>query len=179
MHLLEVGKLYVPGITRWPEATEYLFGVNGHELRLFYNSPSQEEITGVRAGACEFALYVQSPLLVFCHKFAPATQFFDCPFTPWRVPETHRAFPDPAELTPETRALLNVALVDARTGILKALRAVSLSVGFTALLYEALKEQGNVPTTLEDFDSQMRLLQRRYSADDLAQIAQARCRGGA
>jgi hypothetical protein len=179
MHILEVGKPYVQGVTKWPEASEYLYSVNGHELRLFYNSPSIAEIEGAKSGKAEFALYVQLPVIIFLHKIAPAHDWADCPYTFWRVPDTHRQSPDLASRTPESRALLQITLVNARTGILKALRATTLSVEMTQKLEEAIAAQATMAYTHSYFDEAVQRAQSIYTPAQMAHYSVVRCQGGA
>lgn len=56
-HLYEVGKLYSPNRTKWPENVEYNHRGGAHELRLFYPGPTTKEVSDVQSGQVRLALY--------------------------------------------------------------------------------------------------------------------------
>lgn len=140
MHKYEVGQLYIPGVTHYPEVTEYNFRGGQHELLMRLKSPSPREIKHIRQWPCEFALAQAGGVLFFLYRFGEAIQWSDAPFDWWRVPESERQAP-PIMESPQQRAILNITLIDASTGIIHALRTVSLSHEFTVALHQAIQTQ--------------------------------------
>ncbi len=65
MACLRVGELYAPARRTWPEGAEYNYRAGGHELRLFWRSPTLGEVEGVRLGPMEFGLLVTEPVIWF------------------------------------------------------------------------------------------------------------------
>jgi len=179
MYAYEVGKLYNPNRNVWPEAVQYSFRGGGHELVLFYRRPTASEIQDVRTGKAEFALAVYEDVLFFVSNFGGVDHWDDSPFSIHLVPEAERTLP-PTELTPETRALLAVILVDASSGIIRAMRQVTLSPAFTAKLYELLRAQAARPFPGQvRYDQQIAHYYRRYNSGQMANmVAVARCMGG-
>src|SRR5947209_19360720 len=117
MYKYEVGKLYSPNRTSWPEGVEYNWRQNTHELKLYYRPPKASEIAAVKQGAAEFALSVVGDILFLVFRFGPQP-WSDAPYTWWMVPADQRT--PPPELAGEERVLLNVLLIDAGTGIIRA-----------------------------------------------------------
>ncbi len=177
MALFEVGKLYNPNKQRWLEASQYSFRGGQHELVLFFNNPTPREVEEVRRGTAEFALHVERPLIVLCYRFGDGVPWSDAPYSYHVLPEHERRLP------PETdeatiRALLLVYLVDAETGILRAMRQVSFSPEFTARLHGAIREQAIEPWDQSEYDRALAELYRRRSTSELVRALSIRCVGG-
>lgn len=177
MHKLEVGQLYNPSRTSWPETVQYNFYANGHDLQLFFAGLTEMEIEEVQTGECEFALDVESGIIFFLCRFG-SQPWSDAPYTWHRVPEEQRVLPEP-EATSDSRALLQVLLIDASTGILKAIRAVSLSPQFTRALHRAIREQSMAVFNQEKYDADLAILYGRLSTKELLKRAILRTKGGA
>lgn len=176
MYVYEVDKPYHPDKRHWPEGVDYNYRAGEHELRIFMRTPSEVEIADIRKGEARFALAVEGDIVFFCYQFGRG-EWSDCGFSFHLVSETERVLPEiPA--TPETRALLTVLLIDAENGILKVIRAVSLSPKFTRKLHEAVRDQAARPFP-DNYDQQIEAAYRRYTSAQLAQDrAIVRCRGG-
>jgi hypothetical protein len=178
MAQFEVGKLYNPNKQRWLEASQYSFRGGQHELVLFFSNPTPQEVEAVRRGTAEFALDVELPLIVLCYRFCDGIPWSDAPYTYHVLSEHERGLP------PETdgstiRALLLVFLVDAETGILLAMRQVTLSPEFTTRLHEAIREQALLPWDRAEYDRALAELYRTRSTSVLVKTASVRCVGGA
>jgi len=70
----------------------------------------------------------------------------------------------PSSTDPGERSLLQITLVEAETGLIKVLRALSLGPAQTASLYEAIRRQATLPTEPAEFDR----IQRTWQPRDLA-----------
>ena len=143
MHLYRVGEPYIVGRSAWPEAVEYNYRSGEHELRMFLRAPTPREIEAVRTGDCAFALAAEGPVIFLLYRFGDSISWSDAPSCWHLVPETERALPESEG--PETRALLHVILVDADSGIIRALRVVSFSPTFTRALHVAIRQQATSP----------------------------------
>lgn len=177
--MLEVGEPYIAGRTSWPEAVEYNYRAGAHELRMFFDSPRAPTINSVRAGAADFALVVEPPVIFLLYRFAPAIAWSDAPYSCHLVPEDQRTLPD-AE-GPQTRALLHVVLVDAGTGLIRALRLVTFSPAYTRALHDAIREQASSPwLSGPTYDAALADIYRRYpTSAELLKHAIAQTFGGA
>ena len=177
-HVLEVGKPYISGRREWPEGVEYNFRAGGHELRMFLHGPRASEVEAVRKGECEFALVVKGPVIFFMYRFGKAVYWSDPSYSWHMVPEDQRTLPDPEGL--ETRALLHMLLVDAKNGLVLALRTVSFSPAFTRALHDAIRAQAASPWVGQaTYDAALADLYRRYpTSDDLLRCAAVRTWGG-
>jgi len=118
-------------------------------------------------------------ILFFLYRFGQAIKWSDAPYTWHLVPEDNRVPPEPPA-TPNTRAVLHVVLLDANTGIVRALRLVTLSPDITRTLYEAIKSQTETPWTgWKEYDRHLAAAYRTYGkSTDLLKLAIARATGG-
>jgi hypothetical protein len=184
MHRLEVGKPYDPARRVWPEGSDYNFRDGGHELRLLLARLSNAEVGAVRQGRVEFGLLVELPeLFVITRFYAPGSDrvllSFDCSYQWHRVPAVSRT-PPPAweETSPATRAVCTVLLIEATSGILQAIRAVSFSPAFTRTFHKAIAEQASLPYDASEHERAVADVVRRYNTDQLWARCQHPCEGG-
>lgn len=174
MHTIEVGKLYIPGKTSYREAGEYNYRAGTHQLVLFYRDPLDEEVRDIQNGEATFAFaYEQPDILVFLYKFA-GMGWSDAPYSIHFVPEAERTLPP--VLTGEQRVLLNIVLVDAATGIVRAIRMISLSTLMSRKLHEFIAQQAAAQFDVEAYDVALAKLQQRLTPADLAKRAMATSR---
>lgn len=178
LHAYRVGALYLPGRTSWPEGTDYSYRSGGHELRLFWRSPSASEVRNVKSGPASFALSIHGPVIFLLYRFG-GMPWSDQPFTIHLVPEDQRAVPPPTGIS-EGRALLTTILVDASTGIVRVLRALSWSPAFTAAMHLAIREQDAAGWPGQAaYDRALADTYRHYpTADALLATARSRTEGG-
>jgi hypothetical protein len=169
-HRVEVGQLYSPTRTSWPETPHLRLSPAGCDLALFLNEPSDEEASAVRTGPVAFAWVDGGPVSVLCFRFG-ALPWMDTPFEPWRVLENERGVPlgDPGQYLP-----LQVTLVDAATGIVKAMRVAAWTPDFAEQVRETLRRQLAAPA---DHDAAARQVQAMYqhSSQQLAEQTTVRC----
>jgi hypothetical protein len=177
MYHLEVGKLYP---ARLPESVQYNYRGGHHELLMVLGGLRDKEIEDIRKGPCEFGLLVHGPVIFFLYRFGTSIPWSDTPYSWWLMPEHDQSIV-PAAGTLETRALLQVILVEQETAIVRGLRAVSLSPEFTQALHEAITKQseGEWPGR-DEYDKVLNSCYLRWpSGEDMLTEAKVRTRGGA
>ena len=179
MHLYVVGKPYNPSRRQWEERYVYQYRQGGHELLIFLKSPTKEEVKAVESGTPEFALFVQQPTIWFLSRFAPGLTWSDTPYSWHLVLGDEKQIPQEFEREGQ-RMLLSVLLIDADTGILRAMRAVSLSPDFSRALHAAIQTQIETGYPGDDaFGRNITRVYGRYPDTGLMlKDAIARCEGG-
>jgi hypothetical protein len=164
MHEIAVGKPYNPNRLQWPEGASYQCRGGQHELVLFFSGITQAERQAVKKGRPEFALLVRQPVIWLMYRFGTGIPWSDSPFTIHLVANpAERRVPEAAE---GKRALLTTIVVDAGTGIVRAIRACSLSPELTALLHAAIEEQAAAPFDRSAYDAAVNDAFRRYSTTE-------------
>jgi len=154
---LKVGALFAPPRRRWPEGAAFAYFSGGYELLLRFESPTAAEIAAVERGPASLGALLYGAALLVVYRFgAPAAPegtrdpiaWSDVPNHVGLVLEAQRELP-PRD---EDQAVLRIVLVDASTGIIRALRVVLLAPGFTAYLCDALHQQAAEPFAARDFE---------------------------
>jgi hypothetical protein len=183
MHRYEVGKPYSPTRAKWPEAIDFNWRGGGFEMRMFLRGPTGEEIDGIGKGRAEFALHIESPAIFLLYRFVPGMAMWSD--APYSYHLAQRALPEEVALpdilpSPQSRDLLSIILVDADSGLVKALREVSFSPEFSRALRQGVRDTS---ASAWPGDAQYdRLLKRVYArfptSADMARAATVRCTGG-
>ena len=176
-YLYRVGELYSPNHTRWDEFVEYNYRMGAHELRLFYEDPTPDEVAGIQSGKLEFALYPYLDAIFFCWKANDG--WSDSASTIHLVPAEERILPTDVGSADE-RGLLTIFLINASNGILLAIRVVSFSPAFTRSLHAAIWKQSQMPFPgNEAYSAQVKRTYAQFTSAQIAQrLAIAKCKGG-
>jgi hypothetical protein len=150
MSVHQVDNSFNPSVIRWPEHTEYTVRDGTHELRLFWNDPAPATVAAITAAPCDLAVAHLRGVLFLLYRFEGGVALSAAAYTRGHGEQGGRggkkrtpASPEPAPA--ETDDVLSVYLVDARTGMLRGTRIVSLSSSMSAALESALREQNAMP----------------------------------
>lgn len=140
MHIVAIGKPLFEGRTELPEAIEYNYQSGDHTLLLSMKNLHPKEIEAVRCSEAEFGLYCENGIVFLLYRFGEILPWSDSAFSWWNVAEEDRRIPAPQE-NPAERVLLKIILVEAATGIVKAIRVTTFSPEFTEKLHDAIRQQ--------------------------------------
>jgi len=174
MQRYEVGKIYHPGKTHWQQGTDFNYRANSLELRMFFSKLTRQDIRAIRDGRCTLAFAVIDDLIWFLFEFGPACPWSDNSYSIHLVPEQERTIPP--ILQPGERATFYIILVHAETGIIAALRAISLGHDFSKALYDAIRDQANKPFSPTKHDQAIASVYRKYpTTTALLPLARASC----
>jgi len=156
----EVGQPYVVGRTSWPEGAEYDYCGGEHELAVFLGSPKAREAEAVRRGKYQFALVMGPSVFFLMYRFGKAIKWSHGPCS-WELASGERQRAAPGAMKTAMQAPLRVVLVDAQTGLVRALRTVTLPPGFACHLVEALRYLMPLATRA-DYDAAIADMKRLY-----------------
>ena len=172
LHIYQVGQLYSPNRTQWPETGEYNYRANSHELRLFYKNITPGEITAITRRPCQLGAVVQDGILFFVYQFG-RDPWSDAPYS-WHMVNAVR--PEEATIPPplqeQERSLLQVVLVEATTGIIAGLRTVSLSINLSRYLHQAITKQIAQPFDQAVHDQALARVYATTTSEQLARRAE-------
>lgn len=175
MQIIEVGKLFAEGITEYTEMPEYNYRSGSHRLIIAMAGLSAREIEAVKSGDVKFAFTVIRDVLVLQYRFGSVLPWSDATYTWHKVPANEQVLPP--EITGQQRATIEIFLIEATTGIVKAIRLVSFSPTFTKLLHKVIRGQAARPFP-SDYDYQVQAVFRNYTSAELRKRALASCNGG-
>ncbi len=140
MQIVAIGKPLFEARRELPEAIEYNYQAGDHTLLLSMKNLHREEIEAVRQEETEFGLYCKNGIIFLLYRFGEVLPWSDSAFSWWNVAKEDRRIPAP-QANPAERILLKIILVEAATGIVKAIRVTTFSPNFTEKLHEAIKNQ--------------------------------------
>lgn len=175
MYEYAVGKPYNPSRTVWPETPFLRLTEQGTQLLLFYRSPTDQEISAIRVGKASFGWIGSEHTGVLGFRFQPLP-WSDVPYTP------HRKSPDDMPGLPEggDQQLVQVVLVDADTGIIRAVRTLTWPERFTKAVRASVQEMLDKPFSPSAADAALDALYARYPDTNqlVRQRADVTCTGG-
>lgn len=176
MHVTEVGKLFLPGRTSWPESVYLEYTPSGPMLIMAVHNPTAKEAQAAKTGKMEFALYETDLVLWFLYKIHGFGPWSDVPFS-IRVYDGKGMSLDWSDGIEEGMGLaLQIYLIDAGTGILHSQRLVGLGTKFSREFRAMILRQLERPFSQEAYDEAVHQTYRRLSSDDLLARADIKCR---
>ena len=174
MYRYEVGKIYHAGKTRWQDGTDFNYRASSLELRMFFSRLTHSDIRAIKNGRCTFAFAVIDGIIFFLFEFGKACTWSDNSYSIHLVPEYERTIPP--TLHDHESALLHIILVEATTGIIVALRVISLSYDFSTKLFDAIREQATQPFDRNEHDRKLASIYARYpTVESMVKLSQATC----
>jgi len=123
-----------------PEGAAYRYDRKGHELFRIVRGVDARLATAVADGPVEIALLIDGPLIVVCSKVAGALPWAGASFHWHRVRNSDRVLPTTAAAT-VAGDRLELVLLEAIGGRVRATRSLELPVEFTRVLHEAILDQ--------------------------------------
>lgn len=167
--VLETGKPF-PGTIPSENVSLLEFSKSGPELRLFFSAVSDEMVSSVLHDDCHLGLIRAEDVAV----------------VPWKIGEHLRGdtqfhvFLYPPETRPTAEIIgkgaryeVQIVLVDRDTGLVRALRRVSLSPWFSKILNEVIAYQLGNHIGREEYDAQVSTYQAQHpSVEDALRSAE-------
>ena len=178
MQIVAIGKPLFEERCELPEAIEYNYQAGDHTLLLSMKNLHPKEIEAVRQDEAEFALYCENSIVFLLYRFGDALPWSDSAFSWWNVAEEDRRIPAP-QANPAERILLKIILVEAATGIVKAIRVTTLSPAFTENLHDAIRQQATSQQfSRNEFVARSFLVYEKRTPAELAVGAIVKTKGG-
>jgi hypothetical protein len=163
MYKIEVGQLYVPGHSEYPEGCEFNFSNAGYELRLFYGNPNRNEINAVRKGKANFGLFIHEQVIFLLWQFKPQP-WSDSPFCYSMTTEDRRGIPEaiPEAIPDGMGVALQIILINAATGVVEAIRQIGLETEFSRALVGAIETQITNPISPQEYSYRVDRAYQKY-----------------
>ncbi len=178
MQIVAIGKPLFEERCELPEAVEYSYQSGDHTLLLSMKNLHPQEIEAVREAEAEFGLYCENGVIFLLYRFGEALPWADSAFSWWNVSEEDRRIPAP-QANPAERILLKIILIEAATGIVKAIRVTTLSPAFTEKLHDAIREQATgEPFSRNEFVARSLCVYENKTPSELAARAIVKTKGG-
>jgi hypothetical protein len=159
MNQIEVGQLYLPPRTEYPEGCEFNFYDGGYQLNLYWDNPNKQEIQAVQKGKANFSLLIHEQIIFLLYQFKPLL-WGDAPYHYSLVPVDRRS--SPKSIEEGQGVLLTIILIDARTGIVRAIRIIGLSTNLSRKLVDAIAIQVANPIAPQDYSNRVDQAYSKY-----------------
>lgn len=177
MRDVTVGELYDPRRRHWAPIPIVQITHDGIHLALITDSPTETEVRAVATGTPRFAWIDAPAVALLAWTFGEDLPWTDTPYSP------HLENPgDRAGIGPRTgvAASVNVVLVDADTGLVRAVRATQWSREFVAAVRDSVERMAAQPVNMNAIDASVAALYITYpdTAELVAMKATAICDGG-
>lgn len=183
--IYSVGQLFDPQKRRWDEGAMYSYHQDMHQVLIFFADIRSFERKAVERGLAHFGLFVEDDVIMLLFKMdgdggKGGVDWHYAPYSWHLVPEEARTLPTaPEDIPDDLGVLVTIFLIDAATGIIRAMRALNLSHDFTQHLHRAIREQAARPFDRQRYMDQVRALRQRFpTVRDMVEAAQATCLGG-
>lgn len=162
----EVGKLFDENKTTYQEGCKIDVTDSGIILMVYYSAPTLEEVNNFKNGDFQFDLTMIDDIIFFIAQFG--NEKMDIPYT---VHLSKNLTNLDSIKNENNKMLLTVYFIDAKTGILKVLRAIGISSGFYNTLLENIKKQKYTEFNINDYDRNLQTIYRKYSTKDLLKMS--------
>jgi len=178
MQIVAIGKPLFEARRELPEAIEYNYQSGDHTLLLSMKNLNLKEIEAVREAEAEFGLYCENGIVFMLYRFGEILPWSDSAFSWWNVAEEDRQIPA-QQTNPATRILLKIILIEAATGIVKAIRVTTFSPAFTEKLHDAIRRQAKgEPFSRNEFVNRSLQIYQKFTPADFAANAVVKTKGG-
>lgn len=167
---------------RWPEGAYYRCPRGVHELILARRHVSQRLAAEVQGGEAEIALIVDGPWIVLGYRIGHSAAWgYTTPFNWHTMPEADQLLPDEPELSfdddphPHPGAELSIVLIEAKSGVAHARRAVALCPALSRALHNAIRSQIAEPFSGATADHELAWLNHKDACPADRALVRARC----
>jgi hypothetical protein len=147
---------------RWPEMAEFAFGFEGHELRLFRQDISDEEMHAIASGQVEFSILPGTSVMFLLYRIATTEVWSYVPVSWWLLCNKQRTLPEHVE--PD--AIITIYLVNARNGRICLRQPCRISEDINQALIETLKTQSGRPYEFLQMSEQLQLAYQQHPAEE-------------
>jgi hypothetical protein len=178
MHITKVGNLYISGKTQYPEATLLEYTETGPTLLMAVKTPTEKEIKAIRGGGLELALYETEQVLWFLFRIHGFGPWSDAPFSIRLYDDQGKKFDWSEDIGAGMGIGLQMVLLDAQTGIVKALRLVAMPTEFSRQFRAVILRQTERPFSKDNYFREINRIYDAHSSEDLVKRSSVKCRLG-
>ena len=165
-----VGNLFKEGVNHYPEGARFDISDDGCNLSLYFSRPTDKEINLIKTSSIKVGCYMEDEVIMMLFKFENMN-WMDAPYS-IHLSKNLRYLPD---LLSNEGYQLNVYLIDARTGILKAKRVVNLKDTFSKSLKRIIEKQKEIPFNKHQYAIKIGDIYSKYSTKELTNFMFSYC----
>lgn len=164
MKLLEIGKLFKDGITRYKEGIKFDITDGGCNLLIYYADPSEEEKKDITKGSFKYGYFREGNVILMLFRFGEQ-QWMDAPYSVHLSKNLTKL----QGITEAQGFALNIYLINANSGIIEGMRLVGLNERLSKMLKEDIVKQNDL--IYDGFDIKLNEVYRKYTTKALVSMA--------
>ncbi|MZK49025.1 hypothetical protein [Clostridium beijerinckii] len=168
LNKLEIGELFNEGVTKYKEGIVFDIDDNGCNLIIRFNSPSNNEVKAIKQGSLKCGYYTEKEAIFMLFKF-DGIEWMDAPYSV----ELSKKLTKIHEINDGQGLALNIYLIDADTGILKAMRLIGLPTAFSRKIKVIVERQRSMP--FENYYQTINAVYMKYPTKKLVDYADVIC----
>jgi hypothetical protein len=154
-----------------PEGAVYRYDQRGHELLRIVRGVEADMVAAVTGEPVEIALLIEGPLVVVSSRVGQTLPWAGASYHWHRVWNSERVMP-PRAVDTVAGSRLDLILLEAMGGRVRAVRSLTLPVEFTRVLHEAILDQARYTyNPVEERRAMESLLSRCPTADSVVGYA--------
>ncbi len=169
--VLEVGKPF-PGGKGHSENVIFEMDDSGAALLVFFNSPTEDEISQFKQGSSFEIKFVALGNIIMITTKVGNLEWMDSPYNPHLSPGLTR-FTIPMD---KEGLALNLILVDTKTGLVKSLRIIGLSNDFSRKILGEMMDQKAKVFNHESYLKEVNQIFAKYQTRDIVKMSVAWCK---
>lgn len=136
MGLFEVGKPFKEGITRYPEGVKFDISNNECSLSIYAADPTEKARQAITKDSLRYGYFKEDNVIIMLFKFG-SHNWIDVPYSV----HMSKNITELKEITGTEGLLLNIYIINARTGVVEDMRLVELDVRLSKMLRNDILEQ--------------------------------------
>lgn len=170
MHQFEVGGYFYGQPKHVPDGCILNYDDSGPTLVISMSGMTAKETKKIKEGKIEFALFEKDEILFLLVKIPGVMDWSDAPFHIGLYADGRQV---PEEIPDGAGWGLTIFGVDARNGMIKALRLIGLGTDFSRRMIETIKKQAGKRVSQVDYHNRVNRIYREYDCERMARQAVA------
>lgn len=166
MGLFEVGKPFKEGITRYPEGVKFDISYNECNLLIYAADPTEKARQAITKGTLKYGYFKEDNVIVMLFKFG-SHKWIDVPYSV----HMSKNITELQEITETKGLLLNIYIINAKTGVLEDMRLFELDARLSKMLSDDILEQRKLE--YDGFNSKLNEFYSKFSTKALVSMSRA------
>lgn len=164
MELFEAGKAFKEGITRYPEGIKFDIDNDNCSLQIYFGDTEEKIRQAITTEDLKYGYFKEDNVIIMLFKFGNL-EWMDVPYSV----HMSKNFTELKEVTGAKGFLLNIYIINAKTGIVEDVRLVELDTRLSNMLGNDILEQKD--REYDEFYTKLNEFYRKYSIKALVSMS--------
>lgn len=166
MRAFEIGKQFEEGISRYPEGVKFDIWNDECNLLIYAGDPTEKARQAIKRSDFKYGYFKEDNVIIMLFKFG-LNSWMDAPYS------VHKSknIAELNEFTGTKEFLLNIYIINSKTGVLEDIMRVELDARLSKMLRDDIIEQKNIE--YDGFHSKLEEFYSKYSVKALVSMSRA------